>query len=167
MGLNLEKDFKIVTGPPPAVIAFLERGDVDGIIMFEPFVGALIATGKYRVVFGLNEFWKQLMGGDMLFAGVAADQAWLDANRETGRKIAAALIEAGQVIHTDPTVFDQFGKVFGFKTPADLERAKQRLPAYFPTNWGTRELDSGRRLISEAVEMGIIKKPAREIMVAL
>jgi ABC-type nitrate/sulfonate/bicarbonate transport system substrate-binding protein len=167
MGLNLEKDFNLVTGPPPAVIAFLERGDVSGIIMFEPFVGSLVSTGKYRVVFGLNQFWKELVGGDMLFAGVAADQSWLQANKDTGKRIAAALVEAGQVIRSDPTVFDQFGKVFGFKTPSALELAKQRLPAFFPTDWGTREIESGRRLIAEAVAMGIIKRPAREIIVAL
>jgi ABC-type nitrate/sulfonate/bicarbonate transport system substrate-binding protein len=167
MGLNLEKDFSLVTGPPPAVIAFLERGDVSGIVMFEPFVGSLVGTGKYRVVFGMNQFWKEQVGSDMLFAGVSADQAWLEANTDTAKRIAASLVEAGQVIRSDPTVFDQFGKVFGFKTASDLERAKQRLPAFFPTEWGARETESARRLIAEAVELGITKKPAREIVVAL
>jgi ABC-type nitrate/sulfonate/bicarbonate transport system substrate-binding protein len=167
MGLNLEKDFQIVTGPPPAVIAFLERGDVDGIVMFEPFVGSLVSTGKYRVVFGLNQFWKELVGSDMLFAGIAADQAWLDGNRDMARRIAASLVEAGQVIRRDPTVFDEFGKVFGFKNPADLAVAKQHLPAFFPTDWGAREIESGRRLIAEAVDVGVIKKVDREIIVAL
>ncbi len=167
MGLDLEKDFSLVTGPPPAVVAFLERGDVSGIIMFEPFVGSLVSTGKYRVVFGLNQYWKELVGSDMLFAGVSADQAWLEGNKDTAKRIAASLVEAGRVIRSDPTVFDEFGKVFGFMAPAELELAKQRLPAYFPTDWGTHEIESARRLIAEAVATGITKTLDREIVVGL
>lgn len=168
MGLNLEKDFQIITGPPPALMAFLTRGDVDGIVFFEPFVGSLLLTGKYKVILRENQYWRQFTGGqDMLLSGLAADQSWLDANRDIAKAITAAILDTSRLIQSDPGVFDEYGKMFEFKTDEELESAKERLPPYFSTQWGRAEVASADRVIEVAAKIGLIKQPSRSLFVAL
>jgi ABC-type nitrate/sulfonate/bicarbonate transport system substrate-binding protein len=45
-GLDYEQDFQLVTAPPPAIIAFLERKQVDAIVIHEPLVSILLAEGQ-------------------------------------------------------------------------------------------------------------------------
>ena len=44
------------------MLAFLARGDVDGIIHFEPNIGSLLSTGKYKVFADFNGEWKNVAG---------------------------------------------------------------------------------------------------------
>jgi ABC-type nitrate/sulfonate/bicarbonate transport system substrate-binding protein len=83
-GMNFEKDFNVVTSPAPAVLAFLARGDVDGIIHFEPNIGNLLSTGKYKVFADFNEEWKKLGGQDM-FSVVCRYTRSVTSFRQPGR----------------------------------------------------------------------------------
>src|ERR1051325_4971698 len=50
--LDIEKDFQNVPAETGALIALLERGEVEAINMFEPHVTRLVMSGKYRVQIG-------------------------------------------------------------------------------------------------------------------
>ncbi len=167
LGLNFEKDFQVVTGPPPAVSAFLQRRDVDAAIQIEPLVSSLLLSGKYKVFLEVNQVWKQLTGEDMLLGALAADQKWLDANRDVAKRIIAAITDTGKLIRSDLSVFDEFARTLQLKTPEEIEFAKKRLPAFYPAEWTSRSVANVMRLIGRADELGIIKKPSREIVVAL
>lgn len=167
LGLNFEKDFQVVTGPPPAVLAFLTRGDVDAAVFFEPFVSNLLLSGKYKLILGENAFWKQRTGKNMLFSGLCADQGWLDANHDIARRIVATLLETAKLIQTDPGVFDEYGGMFKFQTPQQLAAAKKRLPPFFASQWGPADAANGEQVVAEAAKLGIIKMPKRKIIVAL
>ena len=51
-GLDFERDFQPVTGPPPALVTFLQRKQVDALAIHEPIVTKLLAEGTFRVVMG-------------------------------------------------------------------------------------------------------------------
>ena len=48
--LDIEKDFQNVPAETGALIALLERGEVEAINMFEPHTTRLVLSGKYRVL---------------------------------------------------------------------------------------------------------------------
>ena len=48
--LDIEKDFQNVLAETGALIALLERGEVEAINMFEPHTTRLVMSGKYRVL---------------------------------------------------------------------------------------------------------------------
>jgi ABC-type nitrate/sulfonate/bicarbonate transport system substrate-binding protein len=167
LGLNFEKDFNVVTGPPPAVSAFLQRGDVDAAVQIEPLVSSLLLTGKYKIFLEVNQVWKQLTGQDMLLGALAAEQKWLDANKDVAKRIIAAITDTGKLIRSDLSVFDEFASTLQLKTPEEIAFAKKRLPGFYPSEWTPSSVANVKRIIDRADELGIVKKPNREIVVAL
>lgn len=167
LGLDFEKKFNIVTGPPPAVSAFLERGDVDAAIQIEPLVSAMLMSKKYKSFLDANAVWKQLTGDDMMLGCLAADQKWLDTNRDVAKRLVSAIVETGQLIRSDLNVFDEFASILRLKTPEEKQFAKARLPAFYPSEWTDRSIANVNRLIARADELGIVKRPSREFIVRL
>ena len=57
-GLDFERDFQPVTGPPPALVTFLQRKQVDALSIHEPIASKLLAEGTFRTVMGMNDEWR-------------------------------------------------------------------------------------------------------------
>ena len=55
--LDIEKDFQAVPAETGALIALLERGDVEAINMFEPYTTRLVLSGRYRYSSILIRSW--------------------------------------------------------------------------------------------------------------
>ncbi len=167
-GLNFEKDFQVVTSPAPAVLAFLERGDVEGIVHFEPNIGNLLLTGKYKVFLDHNAEWKRLTGQNMFSIGLAAHQPWIDANRDAAKRLLAALLEAAQLIQRDPSVFQEFAQFLGLDSPAKVKAAEERMPKIYPTEWNAAIAENAESIIKKAVELKILAKaPDRRVTLIL
>lgn len=167
-GLDFVKDFEVVTGPPPAVLAFLERGDVEGIVHFEPNIGNLLLTGKYKAFLDHNAEWKRLTGQSMFSIGLAAHQPWIDANLDVARRLVAASLETAQVIQRDPSVFQEFAKFLGLDTPERVKAAQERMGRIYPTEWNAAIADNAGSIVSKAVELKILAKaPDRRVTVIL
>lgn len=167
-GLDFQKDFQVVTSPAPAVIAFLQRGDVEGIILFEPHIGNLLTTGKYKVFLEENAEWKRVTGQNMFFVGLAAFDTWIKANRDVARRLVLALLEAAQTIRDDPSVFQQYADFLGLDTPAKVKAAQERMRAIYPTEWTRAEADNAESIIKRAVDLKILEKaPSRRVTMVL
>ena len=167
-GLDFQKDFQVVTSPAPAVIAFLQRGDVEGIILFEPHIGNLLTTGKYKVFLEENAEWKRVTGQNMFFVGLAAFDTWIKANRDVARRLVLALLKAAQTIRDDPSVFQQYADFLGLDTPAKVKAAQERMRAIYPTEWTRAEADNAESIIKRAVDLKILEKaPSRRVTMVL
>lgn len=167
-GWNFEKDFELVTAPPPAVITFLQRKQVDAIVMHEPLTSKLLAEGKFRVVMGLNEQWKKERKSDWLFLCLAAHREWLDKNRAPARRLADMFMEAARLIRRDPALIGAEAKFLGLKTPREIELAQERLPRFLPTEWNEGAVAAVRDVVEEAVRLKQVPKaPAGDYIAVL
>ncbi len=167
-GLNFPGDFQVVTSPAPAVLAFLQRGDVEAIIHFEPNIGNLLTTGKYKVFLNLNAEWKRLTGQRMFSVGLAAHDQWITRNPETARRLVQMILEGARTIRNDPTVFQQYADYLGLDTPAKVKAAQERMPEIYPTEWNTAIAGGAESIIKHAVRLGIVEKaPSRRVVVVL
>lgn len=167
-GLDFQKDFSVVTSPPPAVIAFLQRGDVEGIIHFEPNIGNLLTTGKYKVFLEENAEWKRLTGQDMFFVGLAAFDSWLTANKDAARRLVQAVLKTAQTIREDATVFQQYADFLGLDSPAKVKAAQDRMTPIYPTEWTPATADNAESLIKRATDLKILDKaPGRRVTIVL
>jgi ABC-type nitrate/sulfonate/bicarbonate transport system substrate-binding protein len=167
-GLNFARDFNVVTSPAPAVLAFLARGDVDGIIHFEPNIGNLLSTGKYKIFADFNDAWKKAAGQNMFSVGLAAHDDWIKQNREGAQRLVRALLESGQVINSDPGVFEQYADFLGLDTAAKVKAAQERMPRLYPTVWNKSVADSAELVIKRAAELKVIDAaPSRRVTLIL
>lgn len=152
-GLDFEKDFRLVTAPPPAIIAFLERKQVDAIVIHEPLVSKLLASGKFRIIFEMNDLWKKKMKGDWLFLSFAAHEKWLKGNQATARRLLDTLLEAARKIRGHPELVGAEAAFLGLKSKAEIDLATQRMPKIFPTEWNEASVQEVLEGVREAVAM--------------
>ena len=64
--LDIEKDFQNVPAETGALIALLERGEVEAINMFEPHTTRLVISGKYRVLLDFDIELEHIFGAPPL-----------------------------------------------------------------------------------------------------
>lgn len=87
---------ELVKAGPPELPALLARGDIDAFWLFEPFPSRVVTEQKGRILARSSDvgytygFW------------VSASGAWLDANRDTARKVMAALADACKIVKDQP-----------------------------------------------------------------
>ena len=68
--LDIEKDFQSIPAETGALIALLERGEVEAINMFEPHTTRLVLSDKYRVLLDFDEELEKLFGAPPLKSSV-------------------------------------------------------------------------------------------------
>ena len=49
-------------GAPPLLVGMLDRGDLDAILILDPFITRLMETGKYRSVGTIGKIWNEVTG---------------------------------------------------------------------------------------------------------
>ena len=167
-GLDFERDFQPVTGPPPALVTFLQRKQVDALAIHEPIVTKLLAEGTFRVVMGLNDEWKKAGKGDWLFVGAGAHRDWLTKNRAAAKRLADMLLDAERQLTRNPDLTEAEAEFLGLKTKAEIALARQRVPRIFPTEWNDAAVAAAMEPVREAARLGQIKQvPTHELLTVL
>jgi ABC-type nitrate/sulfonate/bicarbonate transport system substrate-binding protein len=140
MGLDWERDFELVSGPAPAVIAALERGDVEAGLPFEPNVSMLLA----------------------------AKQSWIDQNRDTARAVKATILDATTYLRQRPEVYDEERELLGIRSEDELALVKQRMGKIFMPEQDPAMIRSIEEIVEQAVALGIVdEKPRRELFASV
>jgi NitT/TauT family transport system substrate-binding protein len=170
-GLDLRKDFDVVYGAPVANLALFNRGDVEAIISIEPTVTRVIGQGA-REIARVEDQWKEATGDSapLFLVGNAARRSWVDANKDTARKVRDMNLAVNRLIASKPELAAQFHDALGI--PASdataLKLLPQRFPKIFMTQWGAAEYANIDRQVAEAVKLGLLpKKPDRPLYAEL
>jgi ABC-type nitrate/sulfonate/bicarbonate transport system substrate-binding protein len=166
-GLDFERDFQPITGPPPALVTFLQRKQVDALAIHEPLATKLLAEGKFRVIMGLNDEWRKTAKQDWLFVGAGANREWLAQHRPTARRLADMLLDAMRQLSRAPDLVEAEAAFLGLKTPAEIALAKERMARIFPTEWNDAMAAGAMEAVREASRLGQIKLPAQEFLTVL
>jgi len=167
-GLDFERDFQPVTGPPPALVTFLQRKQVDALAIHEPIVSKLLAEGNFRVVMSLNDEWKKTAKNDWLFVGCASHRDWLTKNRAAAKRLADMLVDAMRQLSRTPELVTAEAEFLGLKTKGEIDLARERLLRFFPTEWNDAMAAGAMDAVREAARLGQIKQvPAQELLTVL
>lgn len=108
MGMNWETDFKHVTAPPPALASFLEGGQVDASIVYEPNATKMTSANQAREVLSANDKWKSLTGSPLYMLAVAANANFVSSHKDQAKDVEAAVADAVHVLATDPSVYQKY-----------------------------------------------------------
>ena len=166
-GLDFERDFQPVTGPPPALVTFLQRNSVDALVIHEPIVTKLLVEGRFRSVMGLNDEWKQAGKGDWLFVCAGAHRDWLTKNRAAAKRVGDLLLDAARQLSRTPDLVEAEAEFLALKTKAEIDLARQRMPKIFPAEWNDAVVAGTMEAVREASRLGQVKSPAQEFLTVL
>ncbi len=170
-GLNIEKDFQLKKlGAPPAIIAVLEKGDVEAGLLWEAHVSRLLTSGKYKTILGFRDELSRLLNVKVMpVIWLAGLEPWVKENGSLVPKLRAAWTEAYRGLQQDETHFRKYAKqFFGLEKPEELTLGWQRakiflLPADY--TWpDASSMKAQKSFLREGVEMGMFPKEAAELI---
>ena len=92
-GINPMKDAKVITVPPPQMVANMRVGNMDGFCVGEPWNHRAIVDGIGITAATTQDIWKD---HPEKVLGTTSD--WVAKNPNTARAVTAAILEAGRWI---------------------------------------------------------------------
>jgi len=158
-GLDIEKDFKAVLVETGALLALLERGEVEAINMFEPHVARMILSGKYRVLVDFDSELQRIFGTPPLKTGFAVLKETAEKQPELVKAIRAAYIDGIKLIKSgqDKEFFQSKAKeFFGLSTPEQVAAGMKRNRENFADVWGPAFFEGQNKILQKGIALGLL-----------
>ncbi len=97
-GADPEEVFKLADMPPPQLVEAFQRGDVDAVVIWEPFVSKLVKEYGGYIVVDYSTLWRKWggPGASGVMIVYAARSEWAYNNQELVEKLQKARAEAAR-----------------------------------------------------------------------
>jgi ABC-type nitrate/sulfonate/bicarbonate transport system substrate-binding protein len=166
--MDLSKDTEVIEVAGPALMALLDRGEVDAMFNLSSLsIAAASQPDKYRVLFSPDDYWKEKTGEPLVWsAPTIAWRDWVDEDRQRAKSLVAALHESWKWLrqNSDKTI-EKYGKLAGVTTAAEAATLKRMLQEgrIFLDKWDAKVVDAEWKFLELAKQAGIIKAvPAKD-----
>jgi len=110
-GINPMKDAKVITVPPPQMVANMRVGNMDGFCVGEPWNHRAIVDGIGITAATTQDIWKD---HPEKVLGTTSD--WVAKNPNTARALTAAVLEAGRWIDASLSNKNKMAEVIAAKS---------------------------------------------------
>lgn len=166
--LNLTKDTDFIEVAGPALMALLDKGDVDAMFNISSLsISAASQPDKYRMLFSPDEYWKAKTGYRLVWSGpIVAWRDWVEQDRERAKNLVAALHESWEWIRENSDkAIEKYGKLAAVNTSAEAAVIKKMLQAggIFLTKWDPQVVDAQWQFLDLAKKVGLLDKvPPKE-----
>jgi NitT/TauT family transport system substrate-binding protein len=160
-GLDIEKDFQSVPAETGALIALLERGEVEAINMFEPHVTKLTIGGRYRVLLDFDDELKKIFGTPPLKTGMAVLKETAEKNPGLVKAVRGAYTDGIKLIKSgkDEDFFKARAKeFFNLSTPEEVAAGIKANRENFAEVWNDSFFQSQNKILQTGVSMGLLPK---------
>ncbi len=158
-----KKDVDLKQAAAPALLALLDRGDVDSMFNISSLtVRAASQPDKYRSVFVPNDYWKSKTGQPIVWsAPLVCWREWVDEDRKRAAGFSSAVMESMRWLR-NPKNFDQaeakFAKVTGIKNKAEAGVYRDWLQKnkVFLAKWDKETVDHQWNFLDMAKQRGVL-----------
>ncbi len=166
--VNIEREFQLKKLGAAAIIALLEKGEVEGAWLWEAHVSRMLATGKYREIMTLSDEINRLLNVQIhMFGWLGALDSWAQQNPQLVSKLRTAWHEMIGGVQNDEAHFRKHAKsLFALEGSEVVALGWNRtriflLPPDFP--WPDKQhLENQKKYLKEAAELGIFPKEAKD-----
>jgi len=157
--LDIEKDFQNIPAETGALVALLERGEVEAINMFEPHTTRLVMSGKYRVLVDFDIELEQIFGAPPLKSTVGMLKETVEKQPQLVKALRSAYTDAVQTIKAgqDEDFFKAKAKeLFNLSTPEEVTAGMKQNKANFADKWGDAFFQSQNKILQSGVSLGLL-----------
>ena len=157
--LDLEKDFQSIPAETGALIALLERGDVEAINMFEPHVTRMVMSGRYRVLVDFDIALEEIFGAPPLKSTVGMLKETVEKQPQLVKALRGAYAEAVQMIKKgqDEEFFKSKAKdFFNLSTPEEVAAGIKVNKANFADQGGDSFFQSQNKILQSGIGLGLL-----------
>ena len=159
--LDIEKDFQSIPAETGALIALLERGEVEAINMFEPHTTRLVLSDKYRVLLDFDVELEKLFGAPPLKSSVGMLKETVEKQPGLVKAIRGAYVEAVKMIKAgqDKDFFETKAKeFFNLSTPEQIAAGMKQNRQNFADLWGESFFQSQNKILQSGISLGLLPK---------
>ncbi|HEY7716136.1 MAG TPA: ABC transporter substrate-binding protein [Candidatus Binatia bacterium] len=157
--LDIEKDFQNVPAETGALIALLERGEVEAINMFEPHTTRLVMSGKYRVLTDFDTELAKIFGSPPLKSTVGMLKETVEKQPGLVKAIRSAYADAVQMIKQgeDEDFFKSKAKeLFNLSKPDEIVAGIKVNKANFADKWDQGFFQSQNKILQSGISLGLL-----------
>ena len=157
--LDIEKDFQNIPAETGALIALLERGEVEAINMFEPHTTRLVISGKYRVLLDFDIELEQQFGTPPLKSSVGMLKETVEKQPGLVKAIRGAYVEAIKLIKSgqDEEFFRSKAKeFFNLTTPEEIAAGIKQNRQNFADLWGDKFFEAQNKILQSGISLGLL-----------
>jgi ABC-type nitrate/sulfonate/bicarbonate transport system substrate-binding protein len=157
--LDIEKDFQNIPAETGALIALLERGEVEAINMFEPHTTRLVMSGKYRMLLDFDIELEQIFGAPPLKSTVGMLKDTVEKQPQLVKSLRSAYMDAVQMIKSgqDEDFFKLKAKeLFNLSTPDEVSAGMKQNKANFADKWGDAFFQSQNKILQSGISLGLL-----------
>lgn len=159
--LDIERDFQSIPAETGALIALLERGEVEAINMFEPHTTRLVLSDKYRVLLDFDEELEKLFGAPPLKSSVGMLRETIEKQPALVKAIRGAYVDAVKMIKAgdDKDFFEAKAKeFFNLSTPEQIAAGMKQNRQNFADLWGESFFQSQNKILQSGISLGLLPK---------
>ena len=157
--LDLEKDFHSIPAETGALLALLERGDVEAINMFEPHVTRMVLSGRYRVLVDFDIALEEIFGAPPLKSTVGMLKETVEKQPALVKAIRGAYIDAVKLIKSgqDEEFFRSKAKeFFNLSNPEEVTAGIKVNKENFADKWGDGFFQSQNKILQSGIGLGLL-----------
>lgn len=157
--LDIEKDFQNVPAETGALIALLERGEVEAINMFEPHTTRLVLSGRYRVLLDFDIELEQIFGAPPVKSTVGMLKETVEKQPALVKAIRGAYVDAIKVIKAgqDEDYFKTKSKeLFNLSTPEEIAAGIKQNRLNYADSWGDAFFQSQNKILQSGIALGLL-----------
>lgn len=160
MGLDLEKDFRVVFADFPNLNKFLLNGEIDFYPNTLDAALKLIASKQVKEVAALNDLYKETnQGRGLPFILFYTNKSWMDANPGVAQKMTQAYLEGINYIKTHPEIYETEKEYLKISTDEEMSLFKTRYnDILMSVAWDQQSIDNVNYLIQQATENQMLPK---------
>lgn len=157
--LDIEKDFQAIPAETGALIALLERGEVEAINMFEPHTTRLVLSGKYRVLLDFDNDLAQIFGAPPLKSTVGMLKETVEKQPALVKALRAAYVDGIKLIKSgkDEDFFKANAKeFFNLSTSEEIAAGIIKNRENYADLWGPSFFESQNKILQIGVSLGLL-----------
>lgn len=167
-GIDITKDTQFIEVAGPALMALLDKGEVDVMHNISSLsIAAASEPEKYHLVFSPDAYWKEKTGVPLVWsAPTIAWRDWIEEDRDRAKRLVNALHESWEWMRQNSDkAIEKYGKLAAVNSAAEAQTIKKMLQAggIFLTKWDQQVVDAQWKFLEVAKKAGIIDKvPPKE-----
>jgi len=157
--LDIEKDFQNVPAETGALIALLERGEVEAINMFEPHTTRLVLSGRYRVLLDFDIELEQIFGAPPLKSSIGMLKETVEKQPALVKAIRGAYVDAIKMIKAgqDEDYFKVKSKeLFNLSTAEEIAAGIKQNRLNYADIWGDAFFQSQNKILQSGISLGLL-----------
>ena len=140
-GFEPMKDSSIHFGAPPLLMGMLDKGELDALLLLDPFITQLQETGQYRSIASLAKIWREKTGQSPMLVAVTVNETWAKANPAVTKRFLAGFRDAMVYLKNTPDAWNELAKNMGVKTNRGAKIMYDRTVEAFIMTWDKKVVD--------------------------